>query len=573
MSIRKRANIIIGLVVTFILVLTLAANFGIWSMAADVEAMHERNVIPMEYISKISMDYQKSVATLNKAVVALEQDPTAVSSLLSQASQLNQSISQNLTLALVPVKSGVKPTHQGVLSSMTQAQTLYQNTVSGELTQISKLIESGDAQGATLALASAQNGTMAQFEGIMSQAFSNQIDKLAFINSDTQGQAVLLYAGMWLLAVISLIIGYYLAWFLRRRIVLPIVQITDQAREFALGDIHIRFPENLDAEIGQMAESFNSVCDNVIEQASVLQAVAEGNLTVSISPRSDKDDMNRTISVMVEQNKNLISGIIDAAQEVNSNADQMSSAAQALAQVSTEQASSVGTLRASIQEITAKTQENADNTERTASVSTQMLSNVQSGQAQMDRLMHAVQEMQMASENASKIIRVIEDIAFQTNILALNASVEAARAGQHGSGFAVVAEEVRTLAAHSTKAAQESSDMIEDSVQKALESAKIAEEAREALGIIIQGINDSAELVSLITRATQDQVSSLELLNEGVEQVGEIAEHNSASSEETAATSYELLRQAQTLDTITQRYSIHCDAVLENSEQPLRLGQ
>jgi methyl-accepting chemotaxis protein len=178
------------------------------------------------------------------------------------------------------------------------------------------------------------------------------------------------------------------------------------------------------------------------------------------------------------------------------------------------------------------------------------------GSAQMDEMMVAVKEINQSSQSISKVIKVIDDIAFQTNILALNAAVEAARAGQHGKGFAVVAEEVRNLAAKSAEAAKDTSGLIASSMEKAELGAKIAEETASSLAEIVSGINESNQLVSDIALSSEAQSHGISEVNSGIDQVAAVVQMNSATAQESAASSIELSGQSDVLEDVIGRFNL-----------------
>jgi PAS domain S-box-containing protein len=227
--------------------------------------------------------------------------------------------------------------------------------------------------------------------------------------------------------------------------------------------------------------------------------------------------------------------------------DQISSGSQSLAQGTTEQAASIEELSSSISEVSEKTKSNADMASKAAGLTDSIRSNAEKGSRQMEDMITAVDEINEASGKISKVIKVIDDIAFQTNILALNAAVEAARAGQHGKGFAVVAEEVRNLAAKSAEAAKDTSSLIENSIEKANLGVSIAGETSTSLVDIVNGVNESNELVGMIAKSSEEQSLSISQINIGIDQVAQVVQQNSATAQESAAASSEMNTQAKML--------------------------
>ncbi len=228
--------------------------------------------------------------------------------------------------------------------------------------------------------------------------------------------------------------------------------------------------------------------------------------------------------------RRITDGLTEGVNQVNDAAGQVSAASQQLAEGASEQASSLEETSSALEQMAAMTRTNAAN----AKEANALAATAHGAAEQGDKTMTAINE---SSDQISKIIKVIEEIAFQTNLLALNAAVEAARAGEHGKGFAVVADEVRNLAQRAAQAAKETTGLIENSVNKSREGA-------EAIKAIVGGVAKVTELINGIAKASDEQALGVEQVNTAVAQMDKVTQQNASGAEESASAAEELSAQA-----------------------------
>ncbi len=237
----------------------------------------------------------------------------------------------------------------------------------------------------------------------------------------------------------------------------------------------------------------------------------------------------------------------DGANQVASAAGQVSSASQTLAEGASEQAASLEETSSSLEEMASMTKRNADNAQTAKATAVQTRQSADAGAEQMKTLLAAMDSIKAASEDITKILKNIDEIAFQTNILALNAAVEAARAGEAGAGFAVVAEEVRSLAQRCAAAAKETAVKIEDSVKKSQQGAQVSAEVAKSFGEIQTKVLQLDQLVGEMASASQEQSQGIDQVNIAVTQMDQVTQSNAASAEESASAAEELNAQAESL--------------------------
>lgn len=365
---------------------------------------------------------------------------------------------------------------------------------------------------------------------------------------------------MILTAVVTVIIMTFFTTTILHSLRVSVAELKRVSDEVAIGNVDVEIKKYGNDEFGYLSDEYQVLINNIKEQAEVIEEVAQGNLTVNVRVKSESDLMGNSLKKLVNDTHYALSNIHDAADQVLVSSSEVAGASEALAQGSTEQASAIEEITASIDEIAEKTKVNAQEADSAAELMEQAINSVKEGNQKMKEMITAMNDINVSSENISKIIKVIDDIAFQTNILALNAAVEAARAGDAGMGFAVVAEEVRNLAAKSASAAAETAEMIEDSIRKVHNGSEIADATSEELEAISKIVSESESIVRGIAEASNYQATSIEQIDQAIGQVSQVVQSNSSTSEECAAASIELSNQASRMQELIAVYKLGSDS-------------
>jgi methyl-accepting chemotaxis protein len=268
--------------------------------------------------------------------------------------------------------------------------------------------------------------------------------------------------------------------------------------------------------------------------------------------------------------------VIESAANASSYSQQLAAASEAIASGAQEQAASLEETSASLEQITASVRQSADNAQQASQLAAGSKDSALQGQDVVAKAITAMSEINVASAKISDIISTIDEIAFQTNLLAVNAAVEAARAGDEGRGFAVVASEVRSLAQRSAVAAKEIKVLIQDSLRKVDAGSALVNRSGETLQGIVGSVKRVTDIVGEIAASSSEQSTGIEQVNSAMTQVDQVTQANSAQTEELSATAQSLSEQSahllELVNTFTLRQGGDSDQERQ-SAQPHNTGK
>ncbi|MDR0974151.1 MAG: methyl-accepting chemotaxis protein [Ruminococcus sp.] len=314
---------------------------------------------------------------------------------------------------------------------------------------------------------------------------------------------------------------------IRRKIAAPIKELTGFAKAIASGNFGVKITEITgNNEISELKRSFAALIEVDEKQSSEISRIASGDLTAEIEVRTQNDIVGKSLAAMEKSLRELIGKITAYASSLGGNTYDLDRATEEFTVNANDGVHSVGLIKETttdfqkeINNIAGKAETEAENCMKTADVTDE-------GKQKMEELSSAVSDIKESGQQIGSVIKLIDDIAFQTNILALNASVEAARAGAHGKGFAVVAEEVRNLAAKSAQAAKDSQKLISITIEKAVAGAAVCSEAESYFDKISDNVKASNSGILELSSEMRELNLTIESINRDIDNLSNVLASN-----------------------------------------------
>ncbi len=555
-KIRKKLIVTFGIVLLLFVGAMASAIMGMRTLSSNFKTFYEGPYAT----SNASMSMRRILQGLEKDILLMTEDSSDIDMYI-----------QDMNSLLEELNGEIITLEENLLTEESQERLeqikLDVKEGAGYRQQIVELVKSGKSGEARVIYKNNYSPIAAALR-TKSDEIGKSADELGvnFYNSGKSAEE-LAYITLVAFFVVALAVIIVLVIYIVRSITKPVYEIERATKLLAEGDLSAIVTYESKDELGSLADSVRKLISNlrgyILNISEVLKGMADGDMTVTVDMEYKKDFApikSSMENILNSMNVTLLQ-INQSSQQVAAGSYQVAAASQMLSQGATEQASSIEELVATITEITDQVNRNAASAQQANAMVSETSAEIENGNRQMMQLVEAMNNITRASNQIRNIIKTIDDIAFQTNILSLNAAVEAARAGNAGKGFAVVAEEVRNLASKSADAAKDTTQLIENALLAVENGTTMVAQTEQSLDTIEKKAELVAKFVNEIADASNSQAVALSQTNSGIEQISSVVQDNSATAEESAASSEELSGLAESLRKLIEQFKLRNKSV------------
>lgn len=373
-----------------------------------------------------------------------------------------------------------------------------------------------------------------------------------------------------ILLIIGIIGSLYIFKVVTKSITKPVDAIKDAMKEVSQGNLNVDLDYYSNEEFGVLCNSIRTTIlqlkEYILNITMVLNTIASKDMTaqVEIEYKGDFSPIKESLEQITRYLGDFLYKVKAAGIEVHDGAEHIAISASEVSNGAVSQNDSIALLRKQIVEIAQQVNENTSNTKYVNDLSSTTEAKALEGSDYMKSLVNAMEAITSHTGKISDVIHVIDEIAEQTNLLSLNASIEAARAGEAGKGFAVVAAEIGKLANQCVRATKSTSDLIRSSINAIIEGGVVAKDTEEKFHAILDSTIKTKEFMESIYKSTLVEKGKLDEIMKFSDHLLEIVEENSASAEESLATSEEFLSQAEILQDLLQGFILPEDDITKD---------
>jgi len=385
--------------------------------------------------------------------------------------------------------------------------------------------------------------------------------------------------------VIFLILAFGFFYFFARSITLPLTNVVEAAQKIAGGDLAVEVTsEARQDEIGSLARAFTLMIQSLKEKAQIAEKIAASDLTVKVTTLSDADALGNAFATMVEKLRSQIQQIIEGVNVLAASGSEIMASVSQLTSGAAETATSVSETTTTVEEVKQTAELTSQKAKQVSELGQKSVDITRTGlksiedtvngmnriREQMESIADMVVRLSEQSQAIGEIISTVNDIAEQSNLLAVNASIEAAKAGEQGKGFAVVAQEIRSLAAQSKQATTQVRNILFD-VQKAISSAvmateqgskaveegvKLSTQAGESIDVLAESVTEATNAAIQIAASSQQQLIGMDQVVSAMENIRESSLQMASSTKQTEKAAHNLHNLGQRLQEIVKLYKV-----------------